>query len=111
MSSGGWPKLAQNEDMFYEIYAIKHYYYHSYRTCLTAETCIMQPTEIWSNKGQKQQHTGRCIAVFHDNLEQFTVDYIQPLVVRGTIQSASQNRTFLYCIPACKHSASMTARM
>ena len=34
-------------------------------------------------------------AVFHENLEQYTVDYIQSLVVRGTIQSASQNRTFL----------------
>ena len=25
-------------------------------------------------------------AVFHKNVEQFTVDHIQPLVVRGTIQ-------------------------
>ena len=33
-------------------------------------------------------------AVFHENLEQFTVDHMQPLVVRGTIQSASQNRPF-----------------
>ena len=30
-------------------------------------------------------------ALFNENLEQFTVDHMQPLVVRGTIQSASQN--------------------
>ena len=25
LSSRGWPKLAQNEEMYYEIYSIKHY--------------------------------------------------------------------------------------
>ena len=29
--------------------------------------------------------------VFHKNLEQFTVDHMQPLIVRRTIQTASKN--------------------
>ena len=34
-------------------------------------------------------------AVLNENLEKFTVDLMQPLVVCGIIQSASQTRTFL----------------
>ena len=47
-------------------------------------------------------------AVFPENLEQFTVDHIQPLVVRGTIQSATQTELF-YRAYQTANSASMIA--
>ena len=34
-------------------------------------------------------------AIFYENLGQFTVDHMQPLVVRETIQLATQNQTYV----------------